>query len=101
MQEKISIEKFIPLLTEHPAKFLQVDKNKGKLAVGYDADLLVWSPEQNFIVSEKDILHKHKCSPYTGKKLSGMTLQTIVNGITVYQNKQIIFKNAGQWLLRK
>lgn len=101
MKEKISIEKFIPLLTEHPARFLQVNNQKGKLAVGYDADLLVWNPEEKFVVREEDILHKHKCSPYTGKKLSGMALETIVNGITVYQNKQIIQKNAGRWLLRK
>lgn len=101
MKEKISIEKFIPLLTEHPARFLQVNNQKGKLAVGYDADLLVWNPEEKFVVREEDILHKHKCSPYTGKKLSGMALETIVNGITVYQNTQIIQKNAGRWLLRK
>lgn len=101
MKEKISIEKFIPLLTEHPAKFLQVNKKKGKLAVGYDADLLVWNPEENLVVREEGILHKHKCSPYTGKQLTGTIQQTIINGITVYQNKQITYKNAGQIILSK
>ena len=101
MKEKISIEKFIPLLTDNPAIFLKTDKKKGRLAVGYDADMVVWSPEEKFEVRPEDILHRHSCSPYTGKTLSGITQQTIVNGITVYQNKKIINKNAGQWLLRK
>jgi allantoinase len=101
MKGKISIEKFIPLLTEQPAKFLQVDKQKGKLAIGYDADLVIWNPDEVFEVRPGDILHRYNCSPYNGQKLYGTTQQTIVNGITVYQNKKIVHKNAGQWLLRK
>lgn len=101
MKEKISLEKFIPLLTVHPAKFLQVDKQKGNIAVGYDADLVVWNPDEEFEVKQKEILHRYNCSPYSGQKLYGTTQQTIVNGITVFQNKQVVHKNAGQWVLKK
>lgn len=101
MKGTMSIEKFIPLLTAHPASFLQVENRKGKIAVGYDADLVVWNPEGQFEVKAKDILHRYDCSPYSGQQLSGTVKQTIVNGITVYQNKRIENKNAGQWLLRK
>lgn len=101
MKGKISIEKFIPLLTEQPAKFLQLDKQKGKLAVGYDADLIVWNPEEKFEVKAGDILHRYNCSPYCGQNLYGTVQQSIINGTTVYLNKKIIQKNAGQWLLKK
>lgn len=101
MRAKISLEKFIPLLTEQPANFLQADKHKGKLAVGYDADLVVWNPAEQFEVKPGDILHRYNCSPYNGQKLYGTTQQTIVNGTTVYQHKKIVHKNAGQWLLKK
>ena len=101
MKGSLSIEKFIPLLTEYPAKFLQVDKRKGKLAVGYDADLVIWNPEEKFIVQAKEILHRYDCSPYCGKELFGTVQQTFVNGILVYENKKIVQKNAGQWLLKK
>lgn len=101
MKGEISIEKFIPLLTEHPAKFLQADNRKGKLAVGYDADLIVWNPGEQFEVKPSAVLHRYNCSPYNGQKLFGTTQQTIVNGITVYQHKKIVHKNAGQWLLKK
>ena len=101
MKGKISIEKFIPLLTTHPAEFLTQENKKGKLAIGYDADLVVWNPEQRFEVKISDILHRYDCTLYSGKQLYGTIAQTIVNGITVYQKNKIINQNAGQWLLKK
>ncbi len=101
MKGTISIEKFIPLLTEHPAAFLQIGNRKGKLAVGYDADIVIWNPQEQFEVKPKDILHRYDCSPYNGQQLFGIVQQTIVNGDTVYQDKKIVLKNKGQWLLRK
>jgi allantoinase len=101
MKEKISLKKFIPLLTEHPAAFLKVDNRKGKIQVGYDADLIVWNPDEKFEVKSNDILHRYDCSPYCGKELFGTVQQTIVHGITVYQHKKIKQKNAGQLVLAK
>ena len=92
MKGTISIEKFIPLLTEHPAKFLQIENRKGKLAVGYDADIVVWNPDEKFEVKPKDILHRYDCSPYNGQQLYGTVLQTIVNGVSVFKNAVIVDK---------
>lgn len=103
MKEKISIEKFIPLLTEHPAAFLKAGERKGKLAIGYDADLVVWNPEEKFEVKPGDILHRYNSSPYNGKKLYGTVQQTIVNGNTVYINREILDtgKKYGQIILSR
>lgn len=101
MKGTLSIEKFIPLLTANPARFLQVENRKGKLEVGYDADIIVWNPDEKFEVKAKNILHRYDCSPYNGQQLFGTVQQTIVNGDTVYQDKRIIQKNKGQWLLKK
>ncbi len=99
LKENIPLEKFIPLLTDHPAKFIGMDKRKGKIAIGYDADLVVWDPYGKKKIITGDILFRHKISPYIGEELTGVVEQSIVNGITVYQNNSIINKNAGQWLL--
>ncbi len=90
LKELMPLEKFIPLLTEKPAQFLQVEKQKGFIKKGYDADFTIWSPEENFIVKEESIFHKHKISPYVSQELFGVVHQTIVNGITIYQHKKII-----------
>lgn len=101
MKDMLSLEEFIPLLTEHPAKFIGADNHKGKIKIGYDADLAVWNPDGLAIINKDDILFRHKISPYIGERLNGLTQQTIVNGITVYKDNKIINKNAGQWLFRK
>lgn len=102
LKEIISIEKFIPLLTEKPAGFLQVDKRKGKLAVGYDADLVIWNPEEKFEVRQVDILHRHNCSPYNGQKLTGTVQKTIVNGEIVFSNGVVNkHERPGQIILRE
>lgn len=100
LKDTMSIEQFIPLVTSHPATFIKANK-KGIIAVGNDADFVIWNPNASFTVKEEDILFKHKISPYIAETLNGVVLETIVNGITVYQNNIIINKNKGQWLLRK
>jgi allantoinase len=95
LKDNMSLEKFIPLLTEHPAKFIKVDKRKGRIAVGYEADLLVWNPHDSRRIIPSDILFRHKISPYIGEELFGMIHQTIVNGSSVYHNNEITARNAG------
>jgi len=100
LKDLMSLEQFIPLVTSKPAQFLKVDK-KGTIAVGNDADIVIWNPSQTQVIQESDIFFKHKISPYIGQELNGVVLETIVNGQTVYQNQIIQNKNKGQWLLRK
>jgi hypothetical protein len=58
-------------------------------------------PDEKMEVKANDILHRYDCSPYCGKELFGTVQQTIVNGFTVYQNKKVVNKNSGKWLLKK
>ena len=101
LKDMLSLETFIPLLTEHPAHFLSLQNSKGKIKIGHDADFVIWEPEETFEVTQKEIFHRHKATPYDGERLYGKIDETIVNGITVYKNKMIINKNAGKWLLKK
>jgi len=93
MKEEYSLEKFIPLLTEKPALFLKVDDRKGYLKVGYDADLVIWNPDEKHVVKQEDILYRHKISPYIGEELFGKVHQTIVNGVTIYQHSKMVDTN--------
>ncbi len=103
LKDELSLEKFIPLLTEKPALFLKIDDRKGSLKIGSDADIVIWNPEKAEEVREQDILHRHKISPYIGEELFGTVLQTIVNGVTVYKDKKIMNKDIrnGKMVLNK
>ncbi len=97
----LSLEAFIPLLTSHPAKFIHADKNKGEIAVGYDADLVCWNPDKKFVANKNMVQFRHKISPYIGKEFFGAIHQTIVQGETVFLENEIINLNKGKWLQRR
>ncbi len=95
----LTLEAFIPLLTEKPAQYLSIENQKGFLKKGMDADLTIWSPEETFVISKGLNLHKHKISPYFGETLSGKVVATYVNGTEVFNGK-ILNESPGKWLLK-
>ena len=100
LKNTLTLEQFIPLVTSKPALFIKA-ATKGTIEVGKDADFVIWNPEESSLVKEEDVLFRYKISPYIGQNLSGVVLETIVNGETVYKNKSIENKNKGKWLLQK
>jgi allantoinase len=98
LKSQLPLEKFIPLITENPARFLKLDYKKGHIKVGYDADLVVWNPEGNFTPKTEDILFRHKVSPYVGQNLFGPVVSTYLSGKQVFNHKKITNFHQGTWL---
>jgi len=65
---------------ENPAKLAGVSDRKGKLARGYDADLVIWSDRESITVKAEELRHKHKLTPYAGRTLRGRVHTTYVRG---------------------
>ncbi len=84
-KHKIPLAKIIKKLTYNPAKIFGL-KNKGKIAQGFDADITIFSINEEFIV--KDFFSKSKNSPFIGQKLKGKVIYTICKGNIVLENKQ-------------
>jgi allantoinase len=57
---------------------------KGALAVGRDADLVVWDPDAEWTVDGGTLHHRHAVTPYQGRRLRGRVLTTILRGTTVF-----------------
>jgi allantoinase len=53
---------------------------KGRLAVGCDADLVAFDPEQSYVVDAARLLHRHPVTPYAGRTLTGRVRQTWLRG---------------------
>lgn len=74
----ISLSEGIALMTHKPAEIIR--QKKGTLAIGADADIAIFNPNEEWIVDEKKFLSKGKNSVFIGKKLVGKAVHTIVGG---------------------
>lgn len=93
-KHNVTLEEITKWLCEGPAQFANL-KTKGKIEKGYDADLVIWSPEEKFTLEENMILHRHKITPYFHVTLSGVVKQTFLKGEIVYDNGKLLHLNKG------
>ena len=70
-------------MCEAPARQARLAR-KGRLAAGGDADVVVWDPDAPFSVTEADLHHRHKLTPYLGRRLQGIVRATYLRGRKVY-----------------
>lgn len=66
------------------AKQVGLSHRKGDIAVGMDADFCVFDDATEWIVERSTLLFRNKCSPYEGKTLRGMVMETWVRGKRVF-----------------
>jgi allantoinase len=67
-------------MAEGPARLAGCEKHKGRIAAGYDADLVVFDPEAEFRVDDKKLHYRHPVSPYMGETLRGVVHATYLRG---------------------
>ncbi|MFO1469743.1 MAG: allantoinase AllB [Turneriella sp.] len=86
-------------LSAAPAKFVGL-ANKGSLAPGMDADLVVFDTEARFRVEPAMIAHRHDVSPYVGMELTGLVKETWLRGKQIY-GQNIAMAPSGRAILRQ
>lgn len=87
------------LLSSNPAKLCSLGDRKGAIKIGYDADLVIWDPDREFQVQEKNVHHKNKLTPYLGFLLWGQVVATVIQGTLVYHKGKHVPQPTGELLL--
>ncbi len=84
------------LMSEAPAKLAGLDDRKGKVAPGFDADIVVWDPDAAFTVDPELVYHRHKLTPYSGREVFGRVESVYVHGRSVYDRGKFASEPAGK-----
>lgn len=87
------------LLCWNPARRYGV-YNKGDIAIGYDADLVLLDPQETFVVRAAESESQQGYTPFEGQELTGKVRSTFVRGNLVYHNGDIVSPPLGQYIKR-
>ncbi|MBU5434082.1 dihydroorotase [Pseudoflavonifractor sp. MSJ-37] len=71
-------------MTLNPACILRI--NKGRLAIGGDADIVIFDPDEEWTVDPAKFASKGRNTPFAGRKLKGKVKYTIANGAIIYRD---------------
>ncbi len=95
-----TIEDLARWMCQMPARLAGLDRNKGTLAAGYDADMIFWNPEAGFSVVAENLHQRHKLTPYAGRSLHGVVEKTFLGGRKIYDRGEFPASPCGQVLKR-
>ena len=90
MKGRISINKFVEVTSTNPAKIYGMYPQKGTIAVGSDADIVIIDKNKEVTIT-KSMLHENvDYTPYEGIKVKGYPVLTIVRGKVAVRNNEFI-----------
>jgi dihydroorotase len=87
---RISLERVVELTATAPARTFGLYPGKGVIQVGSDADLVVVDLEAEHTIREEDVLSKCGWTPFTGRKVTGVPVHTLVRGEFVLRDGEVV-----------
>ena len=84
---RITLNRFVELTATQPAKAYGLHPRKGTIAVGSDADLVIWE-ERERVLRNADLHHNVDYTPYEGRSLRAWPAMTLAGGEVVWDGTQ-------------
>jgi allantoinase len=95
-QRGFTLRDIVRWMAEKPAKLAGLLTRKGQIAEGYDADLVIFDPDSEFVIKEDRLHYRHPVSPYLGETLRGVVTATYVRGQLVFADGKFAGEPLGQ-----
>jgi dihydropyrimidinase len=98
---RLTPEEFVAITSTNTAKIFNIFPRKGAVAVGSDADLVVWDPNASRVISAKTHHQNVDFNVYEGMEVTGLARTTIANGKIVWHDGQLhAVRGAGRYVER-
>ena len=92
---RLSLERFVDLTSAGPQRIFGLSK-KGRIALGYDADLTIVDLKREATITDGWIASRSQWTPYDGKAVTGWPLGTVVRGARVMWEGEIVAASTGE-----
>jgi dihydropyrimidinase len=100
-QGRFSVNRFVELVSTTPAKLFGLYPRKGTIAVGSDADLVIFDPTRKHTISAKTHHMRVDYSMFEGIKVTGMPDAVLSRGRAIVEGDKFVGRpGAGQFLKR-
>jgi dihydropyrimidinase len=100
MQNRINYNQFVDITSTQAAKIFGLYPQKGEIAIGSDADIVIWNPKIGNTISVEN--HHQNCDLeiYEGAKTVGAPEIVLSNGEVVVKNGVLVSEKKGRFLKR-
>jgi dihydropyrimidinase len=98
LEGRMTLARFVELTATGPAKAYGLHPRKGSIAIGSDADLVIWD-EREFVLENKHLHHAVDYTPYEGHRLRAWPGVTLARGEVVWDGQFHARPGRGQFLV--
>jgi len=89
---RLSLARLVQILSENPARLFGLYPRKGVIQVGSDADLVLVDMKQESQIRDEDLHCLIKRTPFSGWRVRGVPIRTLIRGQTVVENRDVVGK---------
>jgi dihydropyrimidinase len=96
---RISLQRFVELTATNPAKMYGLYPRKGTLAIGADADIVIYDPDRKVTITNSLLHHNVDYTPYEGLEVTGWPETVLSRGdVVVNRGEFVAAEGRGQFL---
>ncbi len=100
-QGRLSLNRMVELLATNPAKLFGLYPRKGTVAVGSDADLVIFDPERRHVISAATQHSRSDYNLYEGTEVTGAVETVFLRGQVLVEGGELVAKpGVGQFVRR-
>ncbi|HVL55126.1 MAG TPA: dihydropyrimidinase [Burkholderiaceae bacterium] len=97
---RITIEQFVALTSTNPARLYGLYPQKGTIAIGADADLVIWNAGERVTITNERLHHAVDYTPYEGREVNAWPSMTLLRGDVVWDGRAFTGKAGNGKFLR-
>ena len=99
-KRRISLAQMCAYLSENPARLYGMYPKKGALKAGSDADIVVFDPKGNGVITAENSLSKCGYEPFEGMRTVGKIEKVFLRGRLAYQDGEVVLEHTGKFVRR-